>query len=241
MKNKLKAIVIDDERLVRKNLIDLLKNFPEIDVIAEADSCKDGIKLVKKYLPDILFLDIQLAGETGFDLLEKVETNFHLVFVTAYDEYAIRAFEVNACDYLLKPVNPERLKITIERILYQTESGVLTKKYNYSDCIYVKLNNSTSRFIRLNEIASITSAGNYSEVLTLRKNRFLMLKTLKQWERELPDDNFIRIHNSSIINFEAIEKIEKSLSARYSVHLKNLNNPLVISRRYLKKIKTFFK
>jgi len=241
MKKKLKAIVIDDERLVRKNLVDLLKHYSEIEVIAEADSCKDGIKLVKKYLPDILFLDIQLAGETGFDLLEKVETNFHLVFVTAYDEYAIRAFEVNACDYLLKPVNPERLKITIERILNQTESEVLTKKYNYSDCIYVKLNNSTSRFIRLNEIASITSAGNYSEVLTLRKNRFLMLKTLKQWERALPDDHFIRIHNSSIINFEAIEKIEKSLSARYSVHLKNLNNPLVISRRYLKKIKTFFK
>jgi two-component system LytT family response regulator len=241
MKKKLKAIVIDDERLVRKNLTDLLKSYSEIEVIAEADSCKQGIKVVKKYHPDILFLDIQLAGETGFDLLEKVETNFHLVFVTAYDEYAIRAFEVNACDYLLKPVNPERLRITIDRILKQTKPKILKEKYNYSDCIYVKLNNSTSRFVRLNEIASITSAGNYTEVLTLRKNKFLILRTLKQWEQELPEKYFIRIHHSSIINIEAIEKVEKSLSAQYNVHLKNLNNPLEISRRYLKKIKTYFK
>ena len=241
MKKRLKAIVVDDERLVRKNLIDLLKNYSEIEVIAEADSCKDGIILVKKYRPDILFLDIQLAGETGFDLLEKVETNFHLVFVTAYDEYAIRAFDMNACDYLLKPVNPERLKITIDRILRQTESKTSVKKYNYSDCIYVKLNNSTSRFIRLNEIVSISSAGNYTEVVTSGKNKFLILKTLKQWEQELPDKFFLRIHHSSIINIESIEKIDKSLSAHYKVHLKNLNNPLVISRRYFKKIKTFFK
>jgi two-component system LytT family response regulator len=241
MKKRLKAIVVDDERLVRKNLTDLLKSYSEIEVIAEADSCKQGIKAVKKYNPDILFLDIQLAGETGFDLLEKVETNFHLVFVTAYDEYAIRAFEVNACDYLLKPVNPERLKITIERILKQTESKTSVKKYDYSDCIYVKLNNSTSRFIRLNEIVSITSAGNYTEVVTSGKTKFLILKTLKQWEQELPDNFFIRIHNSSIINIEAIEKVEKSPSAHYKIHLKKHNNPLEISRRYLKKIKTYFK
>jgi two-component system LytT family response regulator len=241
MKKKLKAIVVDDERLVRKNLTDLLKNHSEIEVIAEADSCKRGIKLIKDYQPDILFLDIQLAGETGFDLLEKVETNFHLVFVTAYDEYAIRAFEVNACDYLLKPVNPERLRITIDRILKQTDSKISTKKYNYSDCIYVKLNNSTSRFVRLNEIASITSAGNYSEVLTIRKSKFLILKTLKQWEQELPNKYFLRIHHSSIINIDAIEKVDKSMDARYNVHLKNLNIPLEISRRYLKKVKTYFK
>jgi two-component system, LytTR family, response regulator len=241
LKNKLKAIVVDDERLVRKNLIDLLSMHPEIEVIAEADSCKLGIKLVKDYKPDILFLDIQLAGETGFDLLEKVKIDFHLVFVTAYDEYAIRAFEVNACDYLLKPVNPERLKTTVERILNQKKPEAPAKKYNYYDCIYVKLNNSTSRFVRLNEIVSITSAGNYSEVLTLRKEKFLILKTLKQWEQELPENFFLRIHNSSIINIEAVERFEKSPDARYKIHLKKNNYPLEISRRYLKKIRSYFK
>jgi two-component system LytT family response regulator len=241
MKKKLKAIVVDDERLVRKNLSDLLSSYSEIEIIGEADSCKQGIKLVKDLQPDILFLDIQLSGETGFDLLENVETNFHLVFVTAYDEYAIRAFDVNACDYLLKPVNPERLRISVERILKQTESTTSIKKYDYSDCIFVKLNNTTSRFIRLNEIVSITSAGNYSEVLTLRKNKFLILKTLKQWEQELPNNYFIRIHHSTIINIEAIEKVEKSSGLQYNVHLKNLSNPLEISRRYLKNIKHYYK
>lgn len=237
MTKKLKVIVIDDERLVRKNLTDLLNGYPEIEVVAEADSCKSGITAVKELQPDILFLDIQLAGETGFDLLEKVETNFHLVFVTAYDEYAIRAFEVNACDYLLKPVNAERLRVTIDRILKQTKPKASKKKYDYSDCIYVKLNNYTSRFIRLNEIASITSAGNYTEVHTLRKNKYLILKTLKHWEQELPTDYFLRIHNSSIINIEAIDRVEKLVNSNYNIHLKNHSNPLEISRRYFKKIK----
>ncbi len=241
MNKRLKAIVIDDERLARKHLTDLLKHFSAIEVIAEADSCKRGIALLKECQPDILFLDIQLAGETGFDLLEKVETNFHLVFVTAYDDYAIRAFEVNACDYLLKPVNPERLRVTIERLLKQPALKTAVNKYNYSDCIYVKLNNSTSRFIRLNDIASITSAGNYSEVLTVGKRKCLIPKTLKQWEKELPDKCFLRIHNSSIVNIEAIETIEESPGARYKVHLRNLNIPLEISRRQFKKIKSCFR
>jgi two-component system LytT family response regulator len=241
MKKKLKAIVVDDERLARNNLTNLLSNYSEIEIVAEADSCKQGIKLIEEYQPDILFLDIQLAGETGFDLLENVETNFHLVFVTAYDEYAIRAFEVNACDYLLKPVNPERLRITMERILNQKGLKTSVKKYDYSDCIFVKLNNSTSRFVRLNEVVSITSAGNYTEVLTLGKNKYLIHKTLKQWEKELPDNYFLRVSNSSIINIEAIDKIDISTGSHYMIHLKIFNNPLKISRRYLKYIRGYFK
>jgi len=241
MTKKLKAIVIDDERLARKNLIDLLNDYPDIEVVAEADSCKSGIIKIKDLHPEILFLDIQLAGETGFELLEKVEANSKVVFVTAYEEFAIRAFEVNACDYLLKPVNPERLRITIDRILNQTKPNAPNKKYNYSDCIYVKLNNYTSRFVRLNEISSITSAGNYSEVLTLKENKLLVLKTLKQWEQELPAGYFLRIHNSSIVSIDAIERVEKLMNSNYKIHLKNHNNPLEISRRRLKKIKDFLK
>jgi two-component system LytT family response regulator len=241
MKKRLKTIVIDDERLVRNHLIGLLKDFPEIDVVAEADSCSLGIKRINDLRPDILFLDIQLAGETGFDLLEKVETDFHLVFVTAYDEYAIRAFDVNACDYLLKPVSPERLKTAIERIMKHTKPGLPKHRYDYSDCIYVKLNSTASKFIRLNEIVSIKSAGNYTEVLTAKKDKFLILKTMKQWEKDLPGSYFVRIHNSSIINIETIERVENLSNSKCKLHLKYQNTPLEISRRYLSKIKIHFK
>src|SRR5512133_1127119 len=103
---KLKAIIVDDERLARVNLRNLLEHHPEIEVVGEAGSCKSAIESISFYKPQLIFLDIQLSGETGFDLLEMIDNSIKVIFVTAYDEYAIRAFEVNAVDYLLKPVNP---------------------------------------------------------------------------------------------------------------------------------------
>ena len=108
----IRSIIIDDERPARKELIFLLKDFPEVEVVGEADNIADAIKLINQIKPELVFLDIQLSGENGFDLLEKVCVDFNIVFVTAFDEFAIKAFEVNASDYLLKPVDPERLDKT---------------------------------------------------------------------------------------------------------------------------------
>ena len=108
---KLKALIVDDERLARKELRSLLVEFSEIEILGEAENVSQALRVIESETPQVVFLDIQLAGETGFDLLEKVgAADFKTVFVTAFDAYAIRAFEVNALDYLLKPVNPERLK-----------------------------------------------------------------------------------------------------------------------------------
>ncbi len=236
---KVKAIIVDDERLARVNLRKLLIPHTDIEIAGVACSCEEAVNLIKIYNPQLIFLDIQLSGETGFDLLELIDNSIEIVFVTAYDEYAIRAFEVNAIDYLLKPVNPERLKMTVERLMNKekTEKGDV-KSYEYSDSIYVRLNNYASRFIKISTITFIEPVGNYSKIVTLEGKHCLVLKTLKQWQEELPDNNFVRIHRSSIVNIEHVERIEKKSNTCHRAYLKNISEPLEVSRRYAKKLKS---
>jgi two-component system LytT family response regulator len=236
---KIKALIVDDERLARVNLRRLLEPYPEIEIVGEAGSCNSAIEMINQNNPELIFLDIQLGGETGFDLLEIIEKSIKIIFVTAYDEYAIRAFEVNAIDYLLKPVNPERLKVAIERVVTkETAEKSEVKSYEYSDSIYVHLNNYASRFIKISSITFIEPVGNYSKIVTIEGKHCLVLKTLKQWQEELPDNNFVRIHRSSIVNIEHVDRIEKKSNTQHMAFLKNIPEPLEVSRRYAKKLKS---
>src|SRR5688500_1583009 len=128
-----KALIVDDERLARKKLRSMLADFSNIEIAGEADSVSEAIKTIEKTNPEIIFLDIQMPKQNGFDLLEQIETNAKIIFVTAYDEYAIRAFEINALDYLLKPVNPKRLKQTIERLSTESPNPANNDKLKYDD------------------------------------------------------------------------------------------------------------
>jgi two-component system, LytTR family, response regulator len=233
----LKAIIVDDERLARVNLRKLLEPHPEIEIVGEASSCKSTIEMINMFYPQLIFLDIQLSGETGFDLLESIDNSIKIIFVTAYDEYAIRAFEVNAIDYLLKPVNPERLKLAIERVITREKQKKEPRNYEYSDSIYVRMNNYASRFIKISSITSIEPVGNYSKILTVEGKHCLVLKTLKQWQEELPDTNFVRIHRSSIVNIDHVDHIEKNPDTGHMAFLKNKPEPIEVSRRYAKKLK----
>jgi len=236
----LKAIIVDDERLARLNLRKLLASHPGIKVVGEAGSCASAVELVNMYYPQLIFLDIQLSGETGFDLCEVLNNSIKVIFVTAYDEYAIRAFEVNAIDYLLKPVNPDRLNKAIEKVIKKEKTQESeTKSYEYSDSIYVRLNNYTSKFIKVSSISFIEPVGNYSKIVTIEGKHCLVLKTLKQWQEELPDNNFVRIHRSSIINMEHVDRIEKKSNTQHRAYLKNISEPLEVSRRYAQKLKAF--
>jgi two-component system LytT family response regulator len=235
----LKAIIVDDERLARVNLRKLLEPHPEIEIVGEASSCQNALDMINMFNPQLIFLDIQLSGETGFDLLEMIDNSIKVIFVTAYDEFAIRAFEVNAIDYLLKPVNPERLKLAIERVIIKerTQKSV-SRSYEYSDSIYVRLNNYASRFIKISSITFIEPVGNYSKIVTVEGKHCLVLKTLKQWQEELPDNNFVRIHRSSIVNIEHVDHIEKNPESGHFAFLKNKPEPLEVSRRYAKRLKS---
>jgi len=235
----LKAIIVDDERLARVNLRKLLEPYPEIEIVGEASSCQSTVDMINMFNPQLIFLDIQLSGETGFDLLEMIDNTIKIIFVTAYDEYAIRAFEVNAIDYLLKPVNPERLKAAIDKVIIkEKEQKREPRNYEYSDSIYVRLNNYASRFIKISSITFIEPIGNYSKIATIEGKHCLVLKTLKQWQEELPDNNFVRIHRSSIVNIEHVDHIEKNPDSRHLAFLKNKPEPIEVSRRYAKKLKS---
>jgi len=236
------AIIVDDERPSRKELIYLLKAFPEIEVIGESDNINGAVELIQQWKPEIVFLDIQLAGENGFELLEKVSGDFKVIFVTAYDAYAIRAFEVNATDYLLKPVDPARLELSGRRIFGDLEEpGSKTNRFKYSDLLYVKQSNNTAKFIKLESVVAIHSVGNYSKLVSKEGNTYLVLKTLKQWEEELPEKYFIRIHRSEIVNLEFIIRIEKYSGSYHRIHMSGIKDPLEVSRSCASKLKNIKK
>jgi len=236
---RISALIVDDERPARKELLLLLKAFPDVEVIGESDTIHGAVEIIKSKKPGVVFLDIQLAGENGFELLEKVSGDFRVIFVTAYDEYAIRAFEVNATDYLLKPVDPKRLEMSIERISGNPHNLQSPgKSFEYTDLIYVRLSNNSSKFIRLNSVIAIISLGNYSKLVSSDGNTYLVLKTLKQWEEELPRNHFIRIHRSSIVNLEYIQKIERHSGNGHRVQMKDMAGALEVSRSCVSKLKS---
>src|SRR5687768_6567914 len=155
----IKAIIIDDERLARNELKKLLMEFPEIEVVAEAANAAEGIEKIESLSPDLIFLDIQMPGKTGFDMLAEVDRAPHVIFTTAYDEYALKAFEVNALDYLLKPVEPKRLADAIQKLHMQedrdshvsTSININRSLLTEADQVFVK-DGERCWFVKLGEI-----------------------------------------------------------------------------------------
>lgn len=237
MKKKLRAIIVDDERLARKDLRSLLADIESIEVVGEADSVAAATALIKDEDPDIMFLDIQMPGESGFDLLEKIDVKARVIFVTAFDEYAIKAFEVDAVDYLMKPVSPERLQKAVEKVEKDDLQRVGTKrKVGYDDTMFLTINSSL-KFIRISSILCIEAAGDYSEMVVTDGKKGLVQKSMAEWEERLPENHFCRIHRSTIINLEHITKVEEWFNNAYHVYLKGIETPFVMSRRYASRLK----
>jgi len=227
----LKSIIVDDEWLVRAELNTLLTQFPGINVIGEAANVPQAVELVKQFKPDVIFLDIQMPGATGFDLLEKIETNAKIIFITAFDQYAIKAFEVNALDYLLKPINKERLEKAIQRLLVEENRSLPGQKVGYDDVVYVLVNGSL-QFIKVALLKCIIAEGNYSYIYYKDCKKDLVSKTLQEWEEILPENYFVRIHRSAIVNFEFVEQVKKCKNYTYLVYVRDMERPLDMSRRY---------
>lgn len=242
-KHKIKTLIIDDERLARKSLSTQLEQVAEIEIVGEADDVPSAIEAINSLKPQLLFLDIQMPGQTGFDLIEQIDFDGHIIFVTAYDEYAIRAFEVNALDYLMKPIDLSRLKKAIERI--ETDEASLpqrTEKQNklsYDDQLFTTIGTKV-QFLKIKEIVVIHSDGDYTNLHIANKTHGLINKTMKEWEERLPEQHFVRVHRHSIININYIEKIEKWFNYSYRAKLQDIDEPVIISRRYAKKLKEIF-
>lgn len=236
MKTNLRAIIVDDEELAREELIELLKAFPEVDVVGEAENVSSAIEQINLLNPDVIFLDIQMPGRTGFDLIEMLDTQATIIFVTAYDEYAIKAFEINALDYLIKPVYPARLEKTIARLLQPNAEETKAKPLDYEDFIFVKTS-SKVKFVKIKEIKCITSAREYTEIITTTGLKALVHKSMNEWEDRLPEPHFLRIHRTSIINLNHIQKITDSVTNAHDVYIEDVEKPFGMSQRYYAKIR----
>ena len=237
---KYKAIIVDDEKLARIDLKDVLKSFEEFEIVGEANSLHSAEVMINKLHPDMVFLDIQLRGESGFDLLDKIDQELNFIFVTAYDKYAIRAFDVNAIDYLLKPVSEKRIQQTVAKLNHNVhkESDGL-HKLDYNDVMYLMLNNK-HRFLKINSIVAITSNADYTDIFTTDQTHLITRKTMKEWETRLPENNFCRIHRETIVNLAYISKLDDGLSHSHKVYLEGFDQPFLISRRFSTKIKEKF-
>jgi two-component system, LytTR family, response regulator len=239
----IRAIIIDDERLARNELRKLLLDFPEIEVVAEAANAGEGIERIENMNPELIFLDIQMPGKTGFDMLSELDRIPNVIFTTAYDEYALKAFEVNALDYLLKPVEPKRLADAIQKLHMQDEkdngSMPLSQNLNRSilsehDQVFVK-DGERCWFVKLSEIRLFESVGNYAKVY-FGPNKPLILKSLNSLEERLDEKTFFRANRKHIINLRLIEKIEPYFNGGLLLELKG-GEKIEVSRRQTVKFK----
>lgn len=237
----MKAIIIDDERLARTELRKLLREFPEIEVVDEAANAEEGLRKIDNHHPDLIFLDIQMPGKTGFDLLAELDKAPHVIFTTAYDEYALKAFEVNALDYLLKPVEPRRLADAVQK-LQATEQRDNRTEPEYTntslltehDQVFVK-DGERCWFVRLSEIRLFESVGNYAKVF-FGTNKPLILKSLNALEERLDTKLFFRANRKHIVNLRMIEKIEPYFNGGLLLELKG-GEKIEVSRRQTVKFK----
>jgi two-component system LytT family response regulator len=236
MERPLKAIVVDDERLARLELSKLLAACKQISMVAGADGLESAEALIKRYHPDVVFLDIQLGKQSGFDLLNRVG-GFEVIFVTAYEQYAIRAFENHVLDYLLKPVHPERLANAVLRLEERIEQKGARPESR--DFICVKSGRNI-RFVKLRSIVCLRAAGDYSEVLTAAGETLFALMSLKGWEQRLAGQSFERIHRSTIVNLEYVDSIEHSVSCGFQARMKIQKLCLAISRRSASRLQSIF-
>jgi len=227
----MKALIVDDERLARTELTRLLAPFKEIEIAGEAVNADDAIEKINALRPEIVFLDIQMPGKTGFEMLEELDNVPHVIFTTAYDEYAIKAFEYNALDYLLKPIEPKRLEDAIKRVLKRQageEAELPTGILKAEDQVFVK-DGEKCWFVKLEEVRLFESEGNYVRIY-FNDNKPLILRTLNYLDERLDQRTFFRANRKHIINLKWVENIEPWLNGGLLVKLKG-GQKVEVSRR----------
>jgi two-component system, LytTR family, response regulator len=218
----MKALLVDDEPLARFELRRLLRAHPEIEIVGEAKDGDEALRMIRDFAPDVLFLDIQMPGMTGFDLLEKIDDNLpEVIFTTAYDQHAIKAFEVNALDYLLKPIPPERLAAALTRLEKRPAATRLSQ-------IFVR-DGERCWIVRISDIFLLESEGNYTR-LCFATHRPLIRRSLNSFEQQLDPQMFFRANRRQILNLTWIESTALAVDGGLTIRLRS-GHTVALSRR----------
>lgn len=247
---RVKAVIADDEEVLRKHLKSQLSRvWPELEICAEAENGLEALALIEKHSPNIAFLDIRMPGLSGMEVAKKIAGRCCVVFITAYDQYAVEAFETEAVDYLLKPVIHNRLERTVKRLkagiegrggpetpdLASAVNRLLERWDNRESPGYLRFIRAQQgdgiRFIPVEEVIYFKASDKYTLVIT-KGGESLIKKPIKELTDELDPDRFWRIHRGTIVNVSCIEKIGRSLTGRFTIRLKNLSETLTVSRTY---------
>ena len=246
MKSKILAIIIEDEQPARDLLKAYLQPHEGIELVAECENGFEGVKAIAEYRPDLIFLDIQMPKLTGFEMLELLDETPEIIFTTAYDEFALRAFELNAVDYLMKPFSKARfdqaLEKVFDRLKNKTAPNAAVEKLKEQvreaagpqERFFVKTGNRID-VIPVTDIIRIEAQDDYVEFHTA-KGRFLKKETMAQMEKQLPPGRFLRVHRSHIIRLDQMEKLEKYGKESYLVILKD-GAKVQVSKSRIKSLK----
>ncbi len=231
----MKAIIVDDERLARKELSSLLEKFGNVEIVGEAANADEAEAMIAEKRPDLLFLDVNMPGRTGFELLESLDPAPQVIFVTAYDEHALKAFEVNALDYLLKPIDPERLEAAVNKLQESQESSEDQRKELHEDDQVFLKDGEKCWFVMLKEVRYFESEGNYIRV-RFSDQKPLVLRSLNKLEEKLDPHIFFRANRKHIVNLRWVEKIEPWFNGGLMLKLKS-GEQIEVSRRQATRFK----
>jgi two-component system LytT family response regulator len=230
----MKAMIIDDEPPARRELRRLLTGFPWVEIIGEAGNVDQAVEMVEALTPGLLFLDIQMPGGSGFDVLTRLEDVPQVIFTTAYDEHAVRAFKVDALDYLLKPIEPARLAEALSRVR-SSQAGKTPRPDAILEQIFVR-DGERCWFVPLREVRLLSSEGNYIR-LSWGKANPLLGRALAALEQRLDPNRFFRANRRQIINLEFIESVDLGVNGRLHAQLRG-GPEVEISRRQARLFKT---
>ena len=234
----IRALIVDDEAPARREMRRLLDAHADVEVVAEASGVKEAAAVLGRDDVAVVFLDIRLGRESGFDLLAELGQDVAVVFVTAHDDRAREAFDAQALDYLLKPVDPERLAQTIRRLADRTaptatDSGFASRGWLFLD------DRARPEFIRVDEISHIVADRDRAILITADGHRRSTAKPLAYWEGRLPGD-FVRTHRSAIVNLRHVGRVEPWFHYSYRLHMNGANDPIPLSRRRATELKHLF-
>jgi two-component system LytT family response regulator len=229
----IRALIVDDEPLARDELRRLLSVHADVTVVGEAESVDEARRLMERHDPDVVFLDVQLIGESGFALAGSTGRDTAIAFVTAHAEHAVHAFDIHACDYLLKPVEPRRLADTIERVRASHRARLSGNgtPLEYDDQILLR-SGGRQILLPVNQIVYITASGDYTRVTVADGSEWETGKPLREWQGRLPSRRFARVHRSTIVNLSCVARIEAWSHYSYLLYLTSRPTPLALSRRY---------